>query len=90
MTIAVVMYVLSYFPYGFESRIWDLIVSVPDLCLSFFFALHPNTCGLLIFLLIIFMLLPRCGAFNKAVRDKNCWSGIHPSVGAKVTKTGEY
>ena len=26
----------SYFPFGFEGRIWDLIVSVPDHCLSFY------------------------------------------------------
>ena len=31
------MYVLSYFPFGFEGRMWDLIVSVPDHCLSFYF-----------------------------------------------------
>ena len=31
------MYVFSYFPFGFEGRIWDLIVSVPDHCLSFYF-----------------------------------------------------
>ena len=30
---------LSYFPFGFEGRIWDLIVSVPDHCLSFYFSL---------------------------------------------------
>ena len=29
------IYVLSYFPFGFEGRIWDLIVSVPDHCLYF-------------------------------------------------------
>ena len=29
---------LSYFPFGFEGRIWDLIVSVPDYCLSFYFS----------------------------------------------------
>ena len=29
------MYVFSYFRFGFEGRIWDLIVSVPDHCLSF-------------------------------------------------------
>ena len=29
-------YVLSYFPFGFEVRMWDLIVSVPDHCLSFY------------------------------------------------------
>ena len=33
------IYVFSYFPFGFEGRIWDLIVSVPDHCLSFYFTL---------------------------------------------------
>ena len=28
-------YAFSYFPFGFEGRMWDLIVSVPDHCLSF-------------------------------------------------------
>ena len=32
------VYVFSYFPFGFEGRMWDLIVSVPDHCLSFYFA----------------------------------------------------
>ena len=32
------VYVFSYFPFGFEGRIWDLIVSVPDHCLSFYFS----------------------------------------------------
>ena len=27
----------SYFPFGFEGRMWDLIISVPDDCLSFYF-----------------------------------------------------
>ena len=31
------VYVFSYFPFGFEDRMWDLIVSVPDHCLSFYF-----------------------------------------------------
>ena len=31
------IYVFSYFPFGFEGRMWDLIVSVPDNCLSFYF-----------------------------------------------------
>ena len=31
------IYVFSYFPFGFEGRIWDLTVSVPDHCLSFYF-----------------------------------------------------
>ena len=25
-------------PFGFEGRMWDLIVSVPDHCLSFYFS----------------------------------------------------
>ena len=29
------IYVFSYFPFGFEGRTWDLIVSVPDHYLSF-------------------------------------------------------
>ena len=33
------IYVFNYFPFGFEGRIWDLIVSVPDHCLSFYFAI---------------------------------------------------
>ena len=32
-------YVFSYFPFGFEGRMWDLIVSVPDDCLSFYFSI---------------------------------------------------
>ena len=38
------IYVFSYFPFGFEDRIWDLIVSVPDHCLSFYFA-YQSSCG---------------------------------------------
>ena len=30
------MYLVSS-PFGFEGRMWDLIVSVPDHCLSFYF-----------------------------------------------------
>ena len=30
-------FMYCYFPVGFEGRIWDLIVSVPDHCLSFYF-----------------------------------------------------
>ena len=36
------VYVFSYFPFGFEGRIWDLIVSVPDHCLSFYFEKNTN------------------------------------------------
>ena len=31
------VYVFTYFSFGFEGRIWDLIVSVPDRYLSFYF-----------------------------------------------------
>ena len=30
------VYVFSYFPFGFEGRMWNLIVSVLDHCLSFY------------------------------------------------------
>ena len=36
------VYVFSYFPFGFEGRMWDLIVSVPDHCLSFYFGLKAT------------------------------------------------
>ena len=40
---------MLYFPFGFEGRIWDLIVSVPDHCLSFYFtsSLVPGNTGLI-------------------------------------------
>ena len=38
------IYVFRYFPFGFEGRMWDLIVSVPDHCLSFYFA-YQSSCG---------------------------------------------
>ena len=37
------VYVLSYFPFGSEGRMWDLIVSVPDHCLSFYFTQIPRS-----------------------------------------------
>ena len=40
------VYVFSCFPFGFEGRMWDLIVSVPDHCLSFCFT-FLNLFGLL-------------------------------------------
>ena len=36
------IYVFSYFPFGFEDRMWDLIVTVPDHCLSFYFKTKSN------------------------------------------------
>ena len=37
------VYVFSYFPFGFEGRMWDLIVSVPDHCFSFYFEIFCVT-----------------------------------------------
>ena len=37
------IYVFSYFPFGFEGRMWDLFVSVPDHCLSFYSDENLNT-----------------------------------------------
>ena len=34
----------SYFPFGFEGRLWALIVSVPDHCLSFYISEQTLTC----------------------------------------------
>ena len=34
------IYVFSYFLFGFEGRIWDLIVSVPDHCFLFCFTFN--------------------------------------------------
>ena len=37
------IYVFSYFPFGFEGMMWDLIVSVPDHCLSFYFLFNVGS-----------------------------------------------
>ena len=37
------IYVFSFFPFGFEGRMWDLIVSVPDHCLSFYFEVNEKS-----------------------------------------------
>ena len=42
------VYVLSYFPFGFEGRMWDLIVSVTDHCLSFYFTITIDQCTWLV------------------------------------------
>ena len=36
------IYEFNCFPFGFEGRMWDLIVSVPDHCLSFYFIQLPG------------------------------------------------
>ena len=41
------IYVFSYFPFYFEGRMWDLIVSVPDHCLSFYFICTQSIIDLL-------------------------------------------
>ena len=57
------IYVFSYFPFGFEGRMWDLIVSVPDHCLSFyltrvdfFFTSQGATTCLFITLVLFFVI----------------------------------
>ena len=51
------IYVFSYFPFGFEGRMWDLIVSVPDHCLSFylspFISITPSLAGIFFSLSLI-------------------------------------
>ena len=39
------IYVFSYSPFDFEGRMWDLIVSVPNHCLSFYFRLGERILG---------------------------------------------
>ena len=36
------IYVFSYSPFGFEGRMWDVIVSVPNHCLSLYFTDKPT------------------------------------------------
>ena len=58
------IYVFRYFLFGFEGRMRDLIVSVPDHCLSFYYGHHYYQCSNSIFnikkrqvLKILFLLL---------------------------------
>ena len=39
------IYVFSYFSFGFEGRMWDLIVLAPDHCLSFYFTVYTHHFG---------------------------------------------
>ena len=34
---------IYFVPFGFEGKTWDLIESVPDHCLSFYFVLKTQT-----------------------------------------------
>ena len=40
------VYVFSYLPFGYKGRLWDLIVSVPDHCLSFYLDLDACKCAI--------------------------------------------
>ena len=43
------IYVFSYFPFGYEGRIWHLIVSAPDHCLYFYFGHFANSSATTLF-----------------------------------------
>ena len=47
MTVYQIVCVCASFPFGFEGGMWDLIVLVPDHCLSFYFICIPSAgpCG---------------------------------------------
>ena len=70
------IYVFSYFPFGFEGRIWDLIVSVPDHCLSFYLEYVVVVVFLLLLLLFFFfflVLLPTLKpTWSSALISPNC------------------
>ena len=36
------IYIFSYFPFGFEGRMWEMTVSVPDHCLPFYFVIPSS------------------------------------------------
>ena len=36
------VYIFTYFPFGCEGRMWDLIVSVSDHCLTFYLGDMPG------------------------------------------------
>ena len=52
------IYVFSYFPFGFEGRIWDLIVSVPNHCLSFDFEMQLTVSGVFLSIVYAFLTAP--------------------------------
>ena len=54
------IYVFSYFPFGFDGRVWGLIVSVPDHCLSFFtLHIHCENSGLNVKFELMLMFISR-------------------------------
>ena len=54
-------FVFSYFPFGFEGRMWDLVVSVPDHCLSF----HFGHLSLLLEITVSISAVPETGKNDK-------------------------
>ena len=42
------IYVFSYFPFVFEGRMLDLIVSIPDHCLTFYLTMFKFSAGQLV------------------------------------------
>ena len=48
----VYQFVFVHFPFGFEGGMWDLIVLIPDHCLSIYFVLIPDHCLFIYFVLI--------------------------------------
>ena len=70
------IYVFSYFPFGFEGRMWDLIVSVPDHCLSFYFdRCKQMTANVLI-------LMQRLTAFTESVSRQ--FAQLSPKLDSKL------
>ena len=63
------VYVFSYFTFAFEGRMWDVIVSVPDHCLSFYFLSQS-----LDFWMIIKAF---CHKFSQLVKTSPNTSAIH-------------
>ena len=49
--------VVFFFHFGFESRMWDLIVSVPDHCLSLYFTVFFFFFFFFFFLLLLLFYL---------------------------------
>ena len=51
------IYVFSYFPFDFEGRMWDPIVSVPDHSLSFYFFVLNYFCTIIYIFFLIYIYL---------------------------------
>ena len=71
------IYVFSYFPFGFEGRIWDLIVSVPDHCLSFYLSYRFSMARMMLALMLYFLIVAHkasCHTLSKAfLKSMKTW-----------------